>query len=65
MIEVLYEDNHLIAVNKKSGDIVQGDKTGDTTLSDFVKAYLKKKYRPSGSNVYCSPHICGQPHICG
>ena len=44
MIEVLYEDNHLIAVNKKSGDIVQGDKTGDTTLSDFVKSYIKKKY---------------------
>ena len=44
MIEVLYEDNHLIAVNKKSGDIVQGDKTGDTPLSDFVKSYIKKKY---------------------
>jgi 23S rRNA pseudouridine1911/1915/1917 synthase len=44
MIEVLYEDNHIIAVNKKSGDIVQGDKTGDAPLSDFVKAYIKKKY---------------------
>ena len=42
MLEVLYEDNHLIAINKKSGDIVQGDKTGDTPLSDFVKAYIKK-----------------------
>ena len=38
MLEVLYEDNHLIAINKKAGDIVQGDKTGDTPLSDFVKA---------------------------
>lgn len=36
MLEVLYEDNHLIAINKKAGDIVQGDKTGDTPLSDFV-----------------------------
>ena len=45
MLEVLYEDNHLIAINKKSGDIVQGDKTGDTPLSDFVKAYIKKKYK--------------------
>ena len=44
MLEVLYEDNHLIAINKKSGDIVQGDKTGDVPLSDFVKAYIKKKY---------------------
>ena len=48
MLEVLYEDNHLIAVNKKSGDIVQGDKTGDTPLSDFVKKYIKKKYKKSG-----------------
>ena len=36
-LEVLFEDNHLIIVNKKSGDIVQGDKTGDTPLSDIVK----------------------------
>ena len=42
MLEVLYEDNHLIAVNKKSGDIVQGDKTRDKPLSDFVKEYIKK-----------------------
>ena len=48
MLEVLYEDNHLIAVNKRPGDIVQGDKTGDTPLSEFVKAYIKKKYNKSG-----------------
>jgi len=48
MLEVLYEDNHLIAINKKSGDIVQGDKTGDAPLSDFVKAYIKKKYNKPG-----------------
>ena len=51
MIEVLYEDNHLIAVNKKSGVIVQGDKTRDIPLTDFVKEYIKKKYKKSG-NVF-------------
>ncbi len=51
MLEVLYEDNHLIAVNKSSGDIVQGDITGDVTLSDKVKLYIKKKYRKPG-NVF-------------
>ena len=39
MIDVLYEDNHLIAINKKSGDIVQGDKTGDKPLSEYIKEY--------------------------
>lgn len=51
-LEVLYEDNHLIAVNKNSGDIVQGDKTGDEPLSDKVKSYLKEKYNKPG-NVFC------------
>lgn len=41
---VLYEDNHIIAVNKRVGDIVQGDKTGDNPLSHIVKSFLKKKY---------------------
>lgn len=50
-LEVLYEDNHLIIVNKKSGDIAQGDKTGDIPLHDIVKAYLKKKYNKPG-NVF-------------
>ena len=50
-MKVLYEDNHLIAVAKKAGDIVQGDKTGDVPLSDLVKAYLKDKYQKPG-NVY-------------
>ena len=40
---VLYEDNHIIAVNKRVGDIVQGDKTGDNPLSEIVKSFLKKK----------------------
>ncbi len=48
---VIYEDNHLIAINKRPGDIVQGDKTGDVPLSEVVKQYLKKKYHKQG-NVY-------------
>lgn len=45
---VLYEDNHLIAVKKLSGEIVQSDQTGDITLADSVKSYIKKKYRKPG-----------------
>ncbi|MBT3207851.1 MAG: RNA pseudouridine synthase [Bacteroidetes bacterium] len=48
---VLYEDNHIIVVNKKAKEIVQGDKTGDTPLSENVKAFLKKKYSKPG-NVF-------------
>lgn len=50
-LQVLYEDNHIIIVNKRVGDIVQGDKTGDKPLSDVVKSYLKDKYDKPG-NVY-------------
>ena len=50
-MKVLYEDNHIIVVNKQSGEIVQGDKTGDTPLSDIVKAWLKEKYNKPG-NVF-------------
>mgnify|MGYP003649435745 FL=1 len=50
-LQVLFEDNHLIVINKRPGDIVQGDKTGDQPLSDTVKAFLKKKYDKPG-NVY-------------
>lgn len=49
---VLYEDNHLIAVNKKSSEIVQGDRTGDKTLPDYIKEYLKAKFNKPG-NVFC------------
>ena len=49
---VLYEDNHLIIVNKDAGEIVQGDKTGDKPLSDIVKEHLKVKYNKPG-NVFC------------
>jgi 23S rRNA pseudouridine1911/1915/1917 synthase len=61
MIEVLYEDNHLIAVNKKSGDIVQGDKTGDAPISDFVKAYIKKKYNKPGEVFLGTIHRLDRP----
>ena len=61
MLEVLYEDNHLIAINKKSGDIVQSDKTGDTPLSDFVKAYIKKKYKKPGEVFLGTIHRLDRP----
>lgn len=50
-LQVLFEDNHIIIVNKRAGDITQGDKTGDIPLSEVVKAYLKDKYHKEG-NVF-------------
>lgn len=61
MLEVLYEDNHIIAINKKSGDIVQADKTGDAPLSDFVKAYIKKKYNKPGEVFLGTIHRLDRP----
>lgn len=60
-IEVLYEDNHLIAVNKRVGDLVQGDKTGDETLADKVKTYIKKKYDKPGDVFLGIPHRIDRP----
>ena len=58
---VLYEDNHLIAINKLAGELVQGDESGDRTLADDVKAYLKEKYNKPG-NVYLGiPHRLDRP----
>lgn len=51
-MEVIYEDNHIIIVNKAPGEIVQGDKTGDTPLVEEVREFLKKKYNKPG-NVFC------------
>ena len=51
-MEVVYEDNHIIIVNKSCSEIVQGDKTGDKPLSEKVKEYLKDKYAKPG-NVFC------------
>lgn len=50
-MQVIYEDNHIIIVNKSSSEIVQGDKTGDTPLSEILKDYLKEKYQKPG-NVF-------------
>ena len=47
-LQVIFEDNHLIAINKRVGDIVQGDKTGDIPLSEIVKTYIKQKYNKPG-----------------
>lgn len=51
-MEIIYEDNHLIIVNKSCGEIVQGDRTGDKPLEEMVKDYLKMKYGKPG-NVFC------------
>ena len=60
-LEVLYEDNHLIAVNKRAGDIVQGDKTGDIPLSEIVKAYLVEKYHKPGEAYLGVVHRLDRP----
>lgn len=60
-MEVLYEDNHLIIVNKMPGEIVQSDKTGDATLADEVKAYLKTKYDKPGDVFLGIVHRLDRP----
>ena len=61
MVNVLYEDNHIIAINKNPSDIVQGDKTGDKPLGDFVKAYIKKKYNKPGDVFLGVVHRIDRP----
>ncbi len=58
---VLYEDNHIISVNKKTSEIVQGDKTGDTTLAEKVKLFLKKKYDKQGNIFLGITHRLDRP----
>lgn len=60
-MEVLYEDNHIIAVNKTCNEIVQGDKTGDTPLSETVKAYIKEKYNKPGEVFLGVTHRLDRP----
>ncbi|CEN53325.1 RluA family pseudouridine synthase [Capnocytophaga canis] len=60
-LDVLYEDNHLIIINKRAGDIVQGDKTGDTPLSEIVKSYLKEKYHKPGEVFLGVVHRLDRP----
>jgi 23S rRNA pseudouridine1911/1915/1917 synthase len=59
--EILYEDNHIIAVNKKVSDIVQGDKTGDTSLDTVVKSYIKEKYNKPGEVFLGVVHRIDRP----
>ena len=60
-MQVIYEDNHLIIVNKAVGEIVQGDKTGDRTLADDVKAYIKERYAKPGAVFLGIPHRLDRP----
>ena len=60
-MKVIYEDNHIIIVNKQSGEIVQGDKTGDRPLSDIVKDYIKEKYQKPGAVFLGVTHRLDRP----
>ena len=60
-LQVLHEDNHIIVVNKRVGDIVQGDKTGDKPLSDVVKEYIKEKYDKPGEVFLGVVHRLDRP----
>lgn len=60
-MQVLYEDNHLIAINKRVSDIVQGDKTGDTPMSEEVKQYIKVKYNKPGEVYLGVTHRLDRP----
>lgn len=60
-MEVIYEDNHLIAVNKSCGEIVQGDKTGDQPLSESLKIWLKEKYNKPGNVFVGVTHRLDRP----
>ena len=60
-MNVLYEDNHIIIINKVAGEIVQGDKTGDKSLCDKMKAFLKEKYAKPGNVFVGLPHRLDRP----
>ena len=60
-LQVLYEDNHLIIINKRAGDLVQGDKTLDTPLSEIVKEYIKETYHKPGNVFLGVPHRLDRP----
>lgn len=60
-INVIYEDNHIIAVNKSNHDLVQGDKTGDEPLDFRIKTFLKKKYKKDGNVFLGIPHRLDRP----
>ncbi len=60
-LEILYEDNHMMAVNKRSGDIVQGDKTGDEPLSETLKVFIKQRDNKPGNVFVGVPHRLDRP----
>ena len=60
-MNVLYEDNHIIVINKRAGEIVQGDKTGDESLCDTAKQYIKEKYAKPGNVFIGLPHRLDRP----
>ncbi|MEO0045526.1 MAG: Ribosomal large subunit pseudouridine synthase [Bacteroidota bacterium] len=60
-LQILHEDNHIIVVNKRVGDIVQGDKTGDKPLSEVVKEYIKEKYNKPGEVFLGVVHRLDRP----
>lgn len=60
-LQILHEDNHLIVVNKRVGDIVQGDQTGDQPLSEIVKEYIKEKYNKPGEVFLGVVHRLDRP----
>ena len=60
-LQILYEDNHLVVVNKRSGDLVQGDKTGDLPLGEHIKAWIKKRDQKPGAVYLGVPHRLDRP----
>ena len=60
-LQILHEDNHIIVINKRVGDIVQGDKTGDKPLSEIVKEYIKEKYNKPGDVFLGVVHRLDRP----
>ncbi|MEA2043522.1 MAG: RluA family pseudouridine synthase [Bacteroidota bacterium] len=61
MLNVVFEDNHLLVLNKRCGELVQGDSTGDQTLADKAKTYLKQKYNKPGKVFLGIPHRLDRP----
>ena len=61
---IIYEDNHLLVIDKKVGEIVQGDKTGDTPLSEILKEFIKERDAKPGNVFLGVPHRLDRP-VCG
>ena len=60
-LDILFEDNHFIAVNKRTGDIIQGDKTGDIPLSSLIAGYIAKRDNKPGEAFIGVPHRLDRP----